>query len=100
MLNNVIDHSVSDDALISFRQNFCRISIDIMDSGVGIFEKIQKDFNLPDPRSALLELSKGKLTSDKSRHTGDGIFFTSRMFDVFEIRSGNLFYTRSRADDD
>ena len=100
MLNNVIDHSVSDDALISFRQNFCRISIDIMDSGVGIFEKIQKDFNLPDPRSALLELSKGKLTSDKARHTGEGIFFTSRMFDIFEIRSGNLFYTRSRADDD
>ncbi len=100
ILNNVIDHSVSDDALISFEQNYRRISIRIIDSGVGIFEKIQKDFNLPDPRSALLELSKGKLTSDKARHTGEGIFFTSRMFDVFQIGSGNLFYTRSRADDD
>lgn len=100
MLNNVIDHSVSDDALISFRQNYCRISIDIIDSGVGIFEKIQKDFNLPDPRSALLELSKGKLTSDKARHTGEGIFFTSRMFDTFDIASGKLLYTRSRTDGD
>ncbi len=98
MLNNVIDHSVSDDALISFRQNFCRITILIVDSGVGIFEKIQKDFNLPDPRSALLELSKGKLTSDKARHTGEGVFFTSRMFDVFQMGSGNLLYTRSRTD--
>ncbi|MCH9011825.1 MAG: DUF4325 domain-containing protein [Proteobacteria bacterium] len=100
ILNNVIDHSVSDDAVISCRQNYCKISIDVMDSGVGIFAKIQKDFDLPDPRSALLELSKGKLTSDKARHTGEGIFFTSRMFDVFQIISGELLYTRSRADDD
>jgi DNA-binding Lrp family transcriptional regulator len=100
ILNNVIDHSVSDDAVISFTQTYRRISINIIDSGVGIFEKIQKDFNLPDPRSALLELSKGKLTSDKARHTGEGIFFTSRMFDVFQLVSGSLFYTRSRAADD
>ena len=100
ILNNVIDHSVSDDAVISFRQNYCEINILIRDSGVGIFEKIQKDFNLPDPRSALLELSKGKLTSDKARHTGEGIFFTSRMFDAFQIASGNLLYTRSRTDGD
>ena len=100
ILNNVIDHSVSVDAVISIKQTYRKISINITDSGVGIFEKIQKDFNLPDPRSALLELSKGKLTSDKARHTGEGIFFTSRMFEVFQIISGNLFYTRSRAADD
>jgi anti-sigma regulatory factor (Ser/Thr protein kinase) len=99
MLNNVIDHSVSDDALISFEQNYCRITITIIDSGVGIFEKIQRDFDLPDPRSALLELSKGKLTSDKTRHTGEGVFFTSRMFDFFQISSGHLYYRRSRTDE-
>ncbi len=98
MLNNVIDHSVSDDAIISFEQNYCGIEILIKDSGVGIFEKIQKDFDLPDPRSALLELSKGKLTSDKARHTGEGIFFTSRMFNVFQIGSGSLFYNSTRTD--
>ena len=100
ILNNVIDHSVSDDALISFEQNHRRISIIIKDSGVGIFAKIQKDFDLPDPRSALLELSKGKLTSDKARHTGEGIFFTSRMFDNFQISSGNLIYRRLRTGGD
>ncbi len=99
MLNNVIDHSVSDDAIISYRQNYCKISMNVMDSGVGIFAKIQEDFNLTDPRSALLELSKGKLTSDKARHTGEGIFFTSRMFDVFQIGSGYLIYTRLRTSD-
>jgi hypothetical protein len=45
-----------------------------MDHGVGIFEKIMKHFNLADAREALLELSKGKLTSDPRNHSGEGIF--------------------------
>ena len=32
-------------------------------------------------------LSKGKLTTDPDNHTGEGIFFTSRVFDEFEIDS-------------
>ena len=98
ILNNVIDHSLSDDAIISFKQNYCKIIIGIVDSGVGIFQKIQNDFDLADARSALLELSKGKLTSDKKRHSGEGIYFTSRMFDAFSLRSGNLSYSRERSD--
>ena len=94
--NNVIDHSLSDDVIISYQQNYCTVSIYVIDHGIGIFEKIQKDFDLADPRSALLELAKGKLTSDKTRHTGWGIYFTSRMFDRFRILSGALFYLRRR----
>ena len=100
MFNNVIDHSLSEKSVVSYQQNYRGIEMTIIDYGVGIFQKIQKDFDLPDPRSALLELSKGKLTSDKERHTGEGIFFTSRMFDKFMIRSGDLFYIRKRKDDD
>jgi anti-sigma regulatory factor (Ser/Thr protein kinase) len=100
MLNNAIDHSVSDKALISYEQTYNKIIIHIMDYGVGIFDKIQKDFGLPDARSALLELAKGKLTSDRKNHSGEGIFFTSRMFDEYSLRSGFLFYTRTRQDDD
>ncbi|MEE8515361.1 MAG: ArsR family transcriptional regulator, partial [Alphaproteobacteria bacterium] len=100
MYNNVIDHSLSDDAIVSFQQNYCKVTMRIIDNGIGIFEKIQKDFNLSDPRSALLELSKGKLTSDKERHSGWGIYFTSRMFDLFQIDSGDLFYSRERERDD
>jgi anti-sigma regulatory factor (Ser/Thr protein kinase) len=100
MLNNVIDHSGSEDALIGYDQTYTTVTMFIIDHGVGIFEKIRKDFNLADSRDALLELSKGKLTSDASRHSGEGIFFTSRMFDRFEILSGNLFYARLRSLDD
>ena len=100
MLNNVIDYSGSEDALIGYDQTYTTVTMFIIDHGVGIFEKIRKDFNLADSRDALLELSKGKLTSDASRHSGEGIFFTSRMFDRFEILSGNLFYARLRSLDD
>lgn len=100
MLNNVIDHSASFDALIRYQQTYNEIRITIIDHGVGIFEKIQRDFKLADARSALLELSKGRLTSDPTKHSGEGIFFTSRMFEKFCIMSETLFYSRERQDDD
>lgn len=50
----------------------------LRDNGIGIFRKIQREKNLLDERHAIFELSKGKLTTDPKRHTGEGIFFTSR----------------------
>jgi len=76
------------------------VRIDIFDSGIGIFEKIRTSYDLDDRRLALLELSKGKLTTDPDGHSGEGIFFTSRMFDYFRILSGNLFYSRELVRDD
>ncbi len=99
ILNNAVDHSVSKDAKISYGKTYNEITMLIQDYGVGIFRKIQDDFNLPDPRAALLELSKGRLTSSPSRHAGEGIFFTSRMFDTFAIFSGNLLYRKTKQDD-
>lgn len=96
IFNNLIDHSLSDVALVSYKQTYTHVAMMIVDEGVGIFQKIQNDFGLPDARTALLELSKGKLTSDKEHHAGQGIFFTSRMFDEFFIRSGDLLYVKQR----
>ena len=96
MLNNAVDHSGSFYAHITYQQNYDEIRISISDEGKGIFNKIQEDFKLPDQHSALLELSKGKLTSDKKNHAGEGIFFTSRMFNSFSILSGNLSYIKKR----
>ena len=44
-------------------------------------------------REAILHLSKGKFTTDPLKHTGEGIFFTSRIFDTFSVLSDDLFYT-------
>jgi hypothetical protein len=42
---------------------------------------------------AILELSKGKLTTDPDRHSGQGIFFTSRMLDEFSILSRGAYFS-------
>lgn len=100
MFNNVIDHSESSTAMIFVCQDAAEILITIRDYGVGIFNKIQKALSLSDPQHAILELTKGKLTTDKSKHTGEGIFFTSRIFDTFAISSGTLVFNRHRSTDD
>jgi hypothetical protein len=64
----------------------------VADDGEGIFLKIQRALDLYDPREAILELAKGKLTTDPTNHTGEGIFFASKVFDAFDIRSGRLHF--------
>jgi len=100
ILNNVLSHSESLSAFINVERNAILVRIRVGDQGVGIFNKIQKSFNLHDPRHALLELTKGKLTSEQAGHTGEGIFFTSRMFDRFSILSGTLFFDRINKEND
>ncbi|MEW6026321.1 MAG: DUF4325 domain-containing protein [Planctomycetota bacterium] len=93
MLNNAISHSGSQKVIVGFDYDILKIRFAVIDEGIGIFKKIQQDFNLEDPKHAILELAKGKLTSDPERHTGEGIFFTSRMFDKFSISAGGLFFS-------
>lgn len=90
MLNNVFDHAEAKKAIVDFARNPNKILLGINDDGIGIFNKIAKAFHLDDERHAILELSKGKLTTNPKEHTGQGIFFTSRAFDLFGIMSGKL----------
>src|SRR5579863_3595078 len=99
MLNNVIDHSESSTVEIVVTRSAAEIRLRVRDYGIGIFNKIQKALNLSEPQHAILELTKGKLTTDKTKHTGEGIFFTSRMFDHFAIGSGTLIFGRTRRAD-
>ena len=94
MFNNVIDHSEAKNAHIWFTRLPTKIRIIIADDGIGIFNKIVRDLGLEDHKHAILELSKGKLTTDPKHHTGEGIFFTSRTFDSFAILSGKLIFHR------
>jgi anti-sigma regulatory factor (Ser/Thr protein kinase)/biotin operon repressor len=90
MLNNAIDHSSGTGVFIQVKRTAINSTIIIHDNGEGIFKKIQRELQLNDERHAVLELAKGKLTTDPDRHSGQGIFFTSRMFDDFGILSGNV----------
>lgn len=90
MLNNAIDHSGGKEVFVWARQTEQRFTLAISDNGIGIFAKISNALKLPDMRQAIFELSKGKFTTDPSKHSGEGVFFTSRMFDWFEINANNL----------
>lgn len=100
MVNNVIDHSESERVEISIIKTAISTEMHIFDSGIGIFKKIKEGMNLLDERHAVLELTKGKLTTDPANHTGEGIFFTSRMFDEFSILTGEVFLSHSYEKDE
>ncbi|MFH1286172.1 MAG: DUF4325 domain-containing protein [Candidatus Magasanikbacteria bacterium] len=91
--NNAIDHSEGTVIYSTIELKNNNLTITIMDNGLGIFKKIQEALHLESMRESILHLSKGKFTTDPSKHTGEGIFFTSRMFDRFSILSSNLYYS-------
>ncbi len=99
ILNNAIDHSEGCEVNVTVSRTAAAVEIVIRDDGVGIFNKIKRELQLEDERHAILELSKGKLTTDPARHSGEGVFFVSRAFDQFFIKSGNLLFRSREARD-
>lgn len=93
IFNNAIDHSTGTAIFTEIEINDKNLVITIMDNGIGIFKKIQNALNLDSIKESILHLSKGKFTTDPSRHTGEGIFFTSRICDSFIIFSNDMCYT-------
>jgi len=93
MFNNAIDHSDGTTLTVRLKKTAASTELALYDNGIGIFKKIQAELDLLDERHAILELAKGKLTTDPDNHTGEGIFFTSRMFDGFDILSGGTYFT-------
>lgn len=98
MFNNAIDHSGGTSIFVQIKRTAKNTEMIISDDGIGIFKKIQMALNLLDERHAILELSKGKLTTDPTKHTGEGIFFTSRMVDSFDIISGGVYFSHQFGD--
>lgn len=90
MLNNVIDHSKGANVLVRCSHDDRLSAFEIIDDGIGLFENLKTHFDLDSDIHALIELAKGKLTVAPEAHSGEGIFFSSKMFDRFIIESGSL----------
>lgn len=99
MLNNAIEHSQSETIFIMLNKNYLFTEVSILDRGIGIFNNIiqymKTKYNTADitVEDAIVELFKGKLTTAEQNHSGEGIFFTSRMMDNFFIVSNNTFFS-------
>lgn len=90
IFNNAIDHSQGRSIVVNTHWDKDTIIITIVDNGIGIFKKFYDSFNLDDMRQSIIQLTKGKITTDPAHHSGEGIFFTSKTFDKFTISSNNL----------
>jgi DNA-binding transcriptional ArsR family regulator len=90
MVNNVIEHSGASGVEVGLCRAKVTVRLEVRDEGVGVFRHIREKLGLDSELAALQELSKGKTTTMPSRHTGEGIFFSSKVAHRFEIESGSL----------
>jgi anti-sigma regulatory factor (Ser/Thr protein kinase) len=90
LVNNAIDHSAAPEVSVEIVEREGTVELGVEDEGVGIFRHLRDRLDLESELAALQELSKGGATTMPSRHTGEGIFFTSKAANRFEISSRAL----------
>lgn len=94
LLNNAIDHSGGSGVTVSVRQTGFHLQMLISDDGCGIFDSIQRSWQIGDPAVAMMELAKGKLTAQPERHCGHGLFFVARAADIFDLHANRQAFQR------
>lgn len=87
MLNNAIEHSKTKkiNIEVSIEKNI--LSFVINDFGIGVFRNIMNKRKLNSEIEAIQDLLKGKVTTAPKLHSGEGIFFTSKIGEVFLLDS-------------
>lgn len=87
ILNNAIDHSKSEKIQISIKREDGVINFEIKDRGIGIFRNIKSKYKLKDIDESIELLLKGKSTTAPAKHSGEGIYFTSKAVSTMIINS-------------
>ena len=87
MLNNAIEHSQSEKISVNVFTSKNDLVFFVEDHGVGVFRNIQKKKKLNSELEAVQDLLKGKTTTAPQLHTGEGIFFTSKVAALFTLES-------------
>jgi anti-sigma regulatory factor (Ser/Thr protein kinase)/predicted transcriptional regulator len=87
MFNNAIEHSSSEKIDLMMMKTATDIRFTVADRGVGIFNNIMKTKRLHTKMEAIQDLLKGKETTAPDAHSGEGIFFTSKVADLLTIKS-------------
>jgi len=90
IVNNAIEHSGASEVEVRLECDGARARFLVADEGVGAFENARAKLGLPDTLSAVQAISKGKVTTDPERHTGEGLFFTSKLADLFDLEANGL----------
>ena len=87
MLNNAIEHSHSKYVEIDISKQDNLLTVTIEDFGIGVFRNVMKKRHLKSEIEAMQDLLKGKTTTAPHSHSGEGIFFTSKIVNLFILES-------------
>jgi len=87
MLNNAIEHSESKSIHIEVSVQDRTLSFIVNDFGIGVFRNIMRKKELKSEIEAIQDLLKGKTTTMPTSHSGEGIFFTSKVGNLFILDS-------------
>jgi anti-sigma regulatory factor (Ser/Thr protein kinase)/biotin operon repressor len=87
MLNNAIEHSRSEKIVVKIRRDESSLNFTVLDRGIGIYRNIMEKKHLNSAFEAIQDLLKGKQTTAPDYHSGEGIFFTSKVADILVIKS-------------
>ncbi len=100
MLNNAIDHSEGIHVMVRWFLEPGRIIFEIEDDGIGVFRKMRQQRGLRVDFESIGEIAKGRQTTAPERHSGLGIFYSSKMVSRFMLSSGQLTWTVDASIDD
>lgn len=87
MLNNAIEHSQTKTIHVSVSIDDNDLVFNVDDFGIGVYRNIKQKRNLNSEIEAIQDLLKGKMTTAPKLHSGEGIFFTSKVGDEFILDS-------------
>ena len=100
MVNNAIDHSGGSFVDVSLIVPPGGVAFEVRDDGVGALRRARDMFGLEDDLDVIAEFGKGKRTTMPDRHSGEGIFFTSRAVDRFVLTANRVRWTVDNVGDD
>ena len=90
IVSNAIDHSGAPQVSATASLRDGAVDVVIEDAGMGVFERLRAGLGLDDHLHAIQELSKGRSTTAPEAHSGEGIFFTSKVVEQFELTANGL----------
>lgn len=87
MVNNAVDHSGGAKVTASIESDAGRLRVIIVDDGIGAFERVRSARKLESVDDAALQIEKGKQTTMPERHSGEGLFFSSKVSETFRLEA-------------
>lgn len=100
MANNAIDHSFGDSLDVDLAVDEAVARITLADDGIGAFRSLADRFQYPSVADSVVDLTKGRRTSAPQRHSGEGIFFTSKAVDIFSLEANGYLFSVDNLEDD